>query len=486
MSEPAADTTARAWRAAIRDGGTTARDALEACLARIEAANPALNAFREITAERARARADAVDAGEISGPLAGVPVAVKDNLCTDFGTTTCCSRILEGFRSPYSATAVERLEAAGALVVGKTVMDEFAMGSSCEQSAAGACANPWDPERVPGGSSGGSAAAVAAGLCPLALGTDTGGSIRQPAAFCGALGLKPTYGRVSRWGLVAFASSLDQIGPIARSAEDAALLLDAIAGPDERDATCLPEPPPACADAVGAAPAAPRIGIPREYMRRENEAAVSDAVERAAERFRAAGAEIVDLSLPHTEYGIPTYYIVAPAEASSNLARYDGVRYGRRSPEAGDVASVYERSRAEGFGPEVQRRIMLGTFALSSGYHDAYYVRALKARRLIKRDFDAALTRCDAILCPTTPGVAFARGERTADPVRMYLSDIYTANANLAGLPAVHVPQGRSPEGLPVGVQLMAPAGAEPRLLGLAAALERAAGGPAPVSHAGR
>ncbi len=451
---------------AIRSRRVRAVDVVRDCLGRIAQRQAELNCFREVYEERSIAQAERVDERIARGehlreqPLAGVPIAIKDNIVTDFGTTACCSRMLEHYRSPFTATAAQRLIDAGAIIVGKTNMDEFAMGSSNEHSAFGPARNPHDAARVPGGSSGGSAAAVAASLVPGALGSETGGSVRQPAAMCGVVGVKPTYGMVSRYGLVAFGSSLDQIGPIARNVTDAALLLSVIAGPDRYDSTCL--------GAQGAPWSMPphlnepiqnlRLGYPRQYRKAENEPEVTDAVEGAIELYREMGAEIVDLDLPLLDYGIATYYIIAPAEASSNLSRYDGVRYGQRVvPEPGDdIDDLYARSRAEGFGPEVRRRIMLGTYVLSSGYYDQYYRRALQARRLIKEDFDRAFATCDAIIGPTAPSVAFPLGS-TPDPMSMYLNDVYTATTNVAGICGISIPAGfsqRYEKPLPLGLQI--------------------------------
>jgi aspartyl-tRNA(Asn)/glutamyl-tRNA(Gln) amidotransferase subunit A len=466
-------------RDAIAARKVSAVEAARAFLARIEQDNPRLHAYDEVYARRALERAQAVDEGRVGGLLAGVPVALKDNLCTDFGRTTCGSKMLADFRAPYTATAVARLEQAGAVVLGKTVMDEFAMGSSTENSAVGPARNPWDPARVPGGSSGGSAVAVAAGLCSAALGSDTGGSIRQPSAYCGVVGLKPTYGRVSRWGLVAFASSLDQIGPIGHSVADVALLLEVIGGHDPLDSTSADRPVPDYLQQLDEPLAGARIGLARQYLSDANEPAVAQAMDQAVAVFRDRGARIVEVDLPHTAYGIPTYYIVATAEASSNLARYDGVHYGHRSTEAQDLIDLYARSRAEGFGAEVKRRIMLGTYVLSSGYYDAYYLRALKARRLIRNDFDAAFTQCDAILCPTTTGPAFRFGAHSADPLAMYLNDVYTVNCNLAGIPGISLPMGftagdQGSPALPLGVQVFGPLFEEAKLLRIARMFEAA------------
>ncbi|MEN0019939.1 MAG: Asp-tRNA(Asn)/Glu-tRNA(Gln) amidotransferase subunit GatA [Planctomycetota bacterium] len=424
-------------------------------------------------------------------PMAGVPIAIKDNICQRVGTTTCASRMLEGYRSPFDATVIERLLAAGAVPVGKVNMDEFAMGSSCEQSAFGCTSNPWDGRRVPGGSSGGSAAAVAARMTPVSLGSDTGGSIRQPAGFCGVVGFKPTYGRVSRFGLVAFASSLDQIGPIGTTVEDVAMVTEVIAGFDERDATSAREAAlPGLTRDVRAAAASRtlkrdgrpvRIGVVKQGRSSDNDPAVTRAIGATASRLERLGAELIEVDLPMTDHGIAAYYVVAMAEASSNLARFDGVRYGHRG-ESDDLLGMYMRSRSEGFGPEVQRRIMLGTHVLSSGYYDAYYNRALKARRLIKRDYDRAFGKlgCAALLMPTSPGPAFEQGSKSsadADQLALYLEDVYTVGVNLAGLPAISMPGGMAEvdgKRLPVGVQLIGPAFADRELLCLAAMLEAA------------
>ena len=414
-------------------------------------------------------RTSAADAG----PLAGVPVAIKDNLCTLDHPTTCGSRILEGFRSPYEATVVRRLRSAGALVAGKTNLDEFAMGSSTENSAYGPSRNPWDRGRVPGGSSGGSAAAVAAGLVPAALGSETGGSVRQPAAFCGVVGTKPTYGRVSRYGLVAFASSLDQVGTFGRTVEDAALLLEVIAGEDEFDSTCSDRPVPRLMPELDKGIEGLVVGIPEEYFPDELDAGVRERCDAAIEALRAAGAEIRPVSLPHTKYAIPTYYIIAPAEASSNLARYDGARYGMRV-DAKSTVDMYRDTRSAGFGDEVKRRIMLGTYALSAGYYDQYYGRAQAVRRLITAEVrDVFAAGVDVLFTPTTPGPAFRFGERTDDPYQMYLADIFTVTANLAGIPGISVPIGKV-DGLPVGGQVLADRWGEPVMVRVAAALERA------------
>ncbi|MBX6362446.1 MAG: Asp-tRNA(Asn)/Glu-tRNA(Gln) amidotransferase subunit GatA [Gemmatimonadetes bacterium] len=454
----------------------------EACaeLIRSENGPGALNAFITFNFEGAEAAAAAVDASIAAGagalPLAGVPVALKDNICTLDFPTTCGSRILANYRSPFEATVVRRLRAAGAVVVGKTNMDEFAMGSSTENSAFGPTRNPHDRERVPGGSSGGSAAAVAAGFVPAALGSDTGGSVRQPAALCGVVGIKPTYGRVSRYGLVAFASSLDQIGTFGRSVEDAALLLEVIAGPDPFDSTSAPIEAPQLAESLEGGVQGLVVGVPREYFPPELDERVARLCRDALERLRAAGAEIRDVSLPHTRYAIPTYYVIAPAEASSNLARYDGVRYGVRALGAESTTSVYEETRQLGFGPEVKRRIMLGTYALSAGYYDEYYGTALRMRARIARDFtEVFASGVDVIFTPTTPSPAFRLGEKVGDPYQMYLSDIFTVTANLAGIPGLSLPIGRV-DGLPVGGQFLADRWDEATMIRAAAALERAMG----------
>ena len=463
-----------------------AEEAVRASLERVAGADAELGAFLQTFPERALARAREIDGAlaraERVGPLAGVPVAVKDNICTREGRTTCASRILEGYRSPFDATAVARLERAGAVVVGKTNLDEFAMGSSGENSAPGPTRNPWDTRRVPGGSSSGSAAAVAARLVPGALGSDTGGSIRQPGAYCGVVGLKPTYARVSRWGLVAFASSLDQIGPLAATVDDAGALLQAVAGHDPLDSTSADVPVPDLLTRDDDAGRPVRLGVPAELTAVGADPDVLEAFDRALAVLRDAGAETVEVALPRLEHGVAAYYLVAPAEASANLARYDGVRYGRRTePRPGDTLDdLYARSRAEGFGPEVKRRIMLGTYALSAGYYDQYYAAGLKTRRLIKADLDAAFgdgPACDAILTPTAPTPAFRLGEKTDDPVEMYRQDVFTVLANLAGIPAISVPMGfvtRDARELPVGLQIMAPAFEERRLLAIARRYEAA------------
>ena len=460
----------------VLSGGTTAAATVAAAADRIAAVDPRVKAFLHTGSKRSAGLAAKVDesvGGGARPPLAGVPVAVKDNLCVDGQPCTCASRMLAGFRPPYTATAVQRLLDAGAVPVGRTNMDEFAMGSSTENSVAGPSRNPWDLDRAPGGSSGGSAAAVAAGTVPIALGSDTGGSIRQPAAFCGVVGLKPTYGRVSRYGLVAFASSLDQIGPFAKTVRGAATALQAIAGHDPLDSTSLADPVPDYLTDLDEPLAGLRVGVVPEHYGLGLDDDVSAAVKEAVEVYRSLGAETVDVDLPHSKYSVATYYLIAPSEASSNLARYDGVHYGHRAKGFDSLEELYENSRGEGFGDEVKRRIMLGTYALSSGYYDAYYDRAMRVRRLIRRDYERAFAACDVIASPVTPTTAFAIGELADDPLAMYLSDVYTISANLAGIPAISLPCGFS-KGLPVGLQLLAPALAEPKLLRAARMYEAA------------
>lgn len=466
--------------AALADGSLTAVTLTERYLETIAARDRSIGAFLHVDREDALQQAARVDerrrAGKSMGLLAGIPVAIKDVLSTRGMPNTCGSRMLQGFRPPYDAHAIERLRGADAILLGRTNLDEFAMGSSCENSAYQVTRNPVDPTRTPGGSSGGSAAAVAAEMAPLALGTDTGGSIRQPAAFCGVVGLKPTYGRVSRYGLVAYASSLDQIGPFATDVTGAALLLEAIAGHDPRDSTSAPVPVEPYSQTVDQPLSGLRIGVPVEHFAEGLDAEVAAKVRAAIDVYRELGATIREVHLPHTKYSIATYYIVAPSEASSNLARYDGVHYGHRAAKFDDLVSMYATSRGEGFGAEVKRRIMLGVFALSKGYADKYYVKALQVRRLIRQDFDRAFADVDLIAGPVTPTPAFKLGEKTSDPLAMYLSDIYTISANLAGLPGLSLPCGTSSEGLPIGLQLLAPPFAEDRLLRAARMYERAAG----------
>jgi aspartyl-tRNA(Asn)/glutamyl-tRNA(Gln) amidotransferase subunit A len=464
-------------RAKISRGETTARAAALASLDAAEKLNETLNAFLEIDRAGALRRAEELDraaAADENQTLAGVPIAIKDNICVRGLQTSCGSRILGPYHAPYNATAVERLHAAGAVIVGKTNCDEFAMGSSNENSAFGPVRNPWDTLRVPGGSSGGSAAAVSAGIVPVALGSETGGSVRQPASLCGIVGLKPTYGRISRYGLVAFGSSLDQIGIFGRNARDIGRVLGVVAGRDPSDATTADVEVPDYAAEIGRGLDGARIGVPRELFGEGLDAEVRASVEAAIEAYRELGAEIVDVELPHAKYCIAVYYIIATAEASSNLARYDGVRYGHRTEDPEDLRQMYRRTRDEGFGAEVKRRIMLGTYVLSSGYYDAYYRKAQQVRTLIRQDFLQAFEKCDAIATPTTPTVAFLLGEKTDDPLSMYLNDIYTCTANLAGVPGISVPCGLSNEGLPIGLQLMGPYWSEGSLLRLAHAYERA------------
>jgi aspartyl-tRNA(Asn)/glutamyl-tRNA(Gln) amidotransferase subunit A len=462
----------------VQSGSMSATSVLEMSLDAIRARNDELNVFLYVDEQGALEAASSIDArvahGENVGPLAGVPVALKDNLCQDGIPTTCSSRILEGWRPPYNATVVDRLIAAGAVPVGKTNLDEFAMGSSTENSAFGPTRNPLNPSRVPGGSSGGSAAAVAADMTPLALGSDTGGSIRQPAALCGLVGMKPTYGLVSRYGLIAFASSLDQIGPLTKSVTDAAMLLEAIAGHDPMDSTSLPEPAPSLVAHVNDGVAGKRIGLVRELVDGADEDVVA-SVDRAVEALREAGATIVELSVPEFRLGLSAYYLIAPAEASSNLARFDGVRYGLRVNE-GDVTAMMEATRTAGFGEEVKRRIMLGTYALSAGYFDAYYGQALKVRTLTIDAFARAYQQADLLLGATTPSVAFEFGSKTSNPMAMYLSDVFTIPSNLSGEPAISVPFGTGEAGLPTGVQLLGPGRSEAQLFAAARVLEIANG----------
>ena len=459
-------------------GGASAREAVEAAVAAVAARNEELNVFLHVDAATALAEADAIDArvaaGEDPGILAGVPVAIKDNICQTGVPTTCSSKILEGWRPPYNATVIERLRAAGAIPFGKTNLDEFAMGSSTENSAYGPTRNPLDPSRVPGGSSGGSAAAVAANMTPLSLGSDTGGSIRQPAALCGLVGVKPTYGLVSRYGLIAFASSLDQIGPFAHSVTDAALLLEAISGHDPLDSTSLPEPAPSLVAHLNDGVAGKRVAWVRELVDGADESVVA-SVEKARDVLRDAGATIVELSIPELRLGLSAYYLIAPAEASSNLARYDGVRFGQRV-DGEDVTAMMEATRTAGFGAEVKRRIMLGTYALSAGYFDAYYGQALTVRTLMIEAFSRAYGEADMLLGATTPSVAFEFGSKTKDPMSMYLSDVFTIPTNLAGDAAISVPVGTGEAGLPIGVQLLGPGRSEASLFAAARVLEKAEG----------
>jgi len=486
------DLTAVELRDALAAGDVSAVEATKAYLDAIERVEPHIGAYNEVFADRACEQAARIDAaraaGDSLGPLAGVPIAVKDNMCTDWGKTTCSSKILADFHAPYTATAVARLQDAGAVIVGKCNMDEFAMGSSTENSGFAPTANPWDTTRVPGGSSGGSAAAVAARLCAASLGSDTGGSIRQPAAFCGVVGFKPTYGRVSRYGLVAYGSSLDQIGPVTHDVPDAALLTQAIAGHDPRDSTSVPRDVDDYLADLDVPVEGLRVGLPAEFFSDALDPEINAAVHMSAEAFGNAGATVVDVTLPHSRidvddegnlssYAVACYYIVAMAEASSNLARYDGVHYGHRTAErAGDIIEMYSKSRAEAFGEEVKRRIMLGTYTLSSGYYDAYYNKALKVRRLIRNDFDAAFEVCDVLLCPVAPTTAFKIGQKTADPLTMYLEDIYTISVNLAGLPGLSMPVCLSQWHLPIGMQLIGPPFSEKTVLRAARMYETASG----------
>ena len=477
---------------ALQVGELTSRKLTAACLARIDTLNPTLNAFISVSADAALAKADAVDskraAGETVGMLQGLPVGIKDNMCQAGVATTCGSRMLNNYRPPYDAHVVERLNAEDGVIVGKLNMDEFAMGSSTETSATGPTRNPWDTNHSPGGSSGGAAAAVAAGMVPLALGSDTGGSIRQPASFCGVVGMKPTYGRVSRYGLVAFASSLDQIGPFARDVHGAALLLQVISGHDRRDTTSVDCKVPTYSVQHSQSLAGLRIGIVDEHYGEGLDDEVEACVRGAIAGLESAGATVRTVELPHAKYSVATYYLIAPCEASSNLARYDGIHYGHRTENFDSkndgLVDLYCRSRAEGFGAEVKRRIMLGTFALSAGYYDAYYLKALKVRRRIREDFDKAFADVDVIAGPVAPTPAFRIGEKMNDPLAMYLSDIYTIGANLSGIPGISVPCGLTSAGLPIGLQFQAPAFSETTLLQAAAMAEtaREAIGACPVS----
>ncbi|QDU88663.1 Glutamyl-tRNA(Gln) amidotransferase subunit A [Pirellulimonas nuda] len=500
------DTSARHQLHALVRGDVTALELTQQHLARIAELDPTIGAFLSTSDEPALAQAEAVDLeraqGAPVGPLAGLPIAIKDNLCDSDQLTTCASRMLEGFSPPYDSTVVARLKAESAVLIGRTNLDEFAMGGSTENSAFQQTRNPRDPERSPGGSSGGSAACVAAGMAPLAIGSDTGGSIRQPAALCGIVGLKPTYGRISRYGLVAFASSLDQVGPMGRTVEDVALLLDAISGHDPLDSTSLPLPPTACHTTVNEPLAGLKIGLVPEHFAKGLDGEIDAAVRAAIDAYRSLGAKVIEVELPHSRFAVATYYVIAPCEASSNLARYDGIHYGYRADEAavaqelaaerkallaaGDTRAadgldsnlvrLYRRSRSEAFGPEVKRRIMIGTYALSAGYYDAYYLKALKVRRLIRQDYDAAFEKVDLIAGPCTPSPAFKLGELASDPLAMYLLDLYTVGANLAGLPAISLPCGETASGLPIGLHLTAPALEEDRLLRAARMYELARG----------
>ena len=468
------------WRQQLESGEVSARELTDQHLSRIADVEPSLHAYLEVTADRARADADRIDAARSAGedlpPLAGVPLAIKDNLCTKGVATTCASRMLEGFVPPYESTVTGKLWDAGAVLLGKTNLDEFAMGGSTETSAFGPTANPWNLDHVPGGSSGGSAAAVASGGCMASLGSDTGGSIRQPASFCGVVGLKPTYGRISRYGLVAFASSLDQVGPFTSNVADAAALLQVMAGHDPRDSTSLKAPVPDYSADLTKSIKGLKVGLVRECFEQEGlDPEVKASVMAAAEQLQALGAELVDVSCPRFSDGIATYYVIAPSEASANLARYDGVKYGYRAQDADSLAAMTARSRAEGFGSEVQRRILIGTYALSAGYVDAYYKKAQQVRTLIRRDFDAAYQSVDVLLTPTAPTPSFRKGAHADDPLAMYLADLLTIPANLAGLPAISVPCGFNAAGLPIGVQLIGNVLEESRLLQVAHQYEQAA-----------
>ncbi|MFB3925072.1 MAG: Asp-tRNA(Asn)/Glu-tRNA(Gln) amidotransferase subunit GatA [Syntrophales bacterium] len=460
----------------FKRGEITSREVTESVFRRIEAVEGKVHSYitllKDSAMEEARVADGSIRRGEIR-PLTGIPVALKDILCTKGIKTTCGSRILYNYIPPYDATVVKKLKAAGAVFVGKTNMDEFAMGSSTETSYFGLTKNPWDLERIPGGSSGGSASAVAADECIAAIGSDTGGSIRQPAALCGVVGMKPTYGRVSRYGLIAFASSLDQIGPFAKDVEDCAIMMNAIAGYDPMESTSVPVDVPDYRSFTGKDISGWTLGIPREYFIKGIDPEVLSAVKKAIGVLESLGAECVDISLPHTEYCLAVYYIIAPAEASSNLARYDGVKYGYRAKDARDLLEMYKKTRSEGFGAEVKRRIMLGTYSLSSGYYDAYYRKASQVRTLIKRDFEDAFRKCDVVVTPTTPTPAFKVGEKTDDPLQMYLSDIFTISANLAGIPGISVPCGYSGTGLPIGLQFLAGHFQEGKLIQIASAYER-------------
>jgi aspartyl-tRNA(Asn)/glutamyl-tRNA(Gln) amidotransferase subunit A len=454
----------------------------QAALDRIQLLEPKLHSFLHITADQALAQAKQVDAklaaGEVIGPLAGIPIGIKDNMCTQGIATTCASKILENFVPPYESTVTAKLAEAGAVIVGKTNLDEFAMGGSTENSAFGMTANPWDLARIPGGSSGGSAAAVAAGECVVSLGSDTGGSIRQPAALCGVVGMKPTYGLVSRYGLVAFASSLDQIGPFGRSVEDAAILLKEIAGHDPKDSTSLkveiPDYPSLLKPELGNKSRKFRVGVIKETLGEGVDPAIEQAVMQAVEQFKALGAEIQEISCPQFRYGVAAYYIIAPSEASANLARYDGVKYGFRTANPSNLMDMYTKTRAQGFGPEVKRRIMIGTYTLSAGYYDAYYLKAQKVRTLIKQDFEQAFAKVDVLISPTSPTTAFKAGEKTDDPLGMYLLDLMTIPVNLAGLPGLSLPCGFDPQGLPIGLQIIGNVLREDLVLQAAYAYEQA------------
>jgi aspartyl-tRNA(Asn)/glutamyl-tRNA(Gln) amidotransferase subunit A len=477
MSSAIIGATAPQLLSGMESGDWTAVDVTTAFLGQIQDHDDRIKAFLHVDRADVIRQAEAIDQkrreGQSLGRLAGLPIALKDVVCTRGQPTTCASRILENFVPPYDAEIVRRLRGADAVLIGKTNMDEFAMGSSTENSAFQTTRNPWDTERAAGGSSGGSAASVAAGMSPLAIGSDTGGSIRQPAGFCGIVGLKPTYGRVSRYGLIAYASSLDQLGPMANDVAGAALLLEVIAGHDPCDSTSVDRPVPAYTLTVEQPLSGLRIGLPAEYFAAGLDPEVEAVVQAAADLYQSLGAVLVDVSLPHSKYSVATYYLIAPSEAASNLARYDGVHYGHRAERFDGLIDMYATSRGEGFGHEVKRRIMLGNYALSAGYYDAYYLKALKVRRLIRADFDRAFEACDLLLSPVTPTPAFKVGELIDDPLAMYLSDIYTISANLAGLPGISIPAGISDAGLPIGFQLLGPPFAEEKLLRAARMFER-------------
>ena len=471
--------SAKELRDRIASGQVSSIDATKGVFERIKRFEPTIGAYISTFEDKALKAAADVDrriaAGQTLGQLAGVPIAVKDNMCTTFGATTCASKILENFHAPYNATVVEKLLAADAVIIGKANMDEFAMGSSTENSGLKRTVNPWDTSRVPGGSSGGPAAAMAAGLCFAAIGSDTGGSIRQPASFCGVVGLKPTYGRVSRYGLVAYGSSLDQIGPVTRTVTDTALIMNVIAGHDSADSTSVDETTaPVCdyLEKLDEPVEKLKIAIVPEFNAGADEQ-VQKALSDAIDIYKKLGAEIIEITMPHLDYAIAAYYIIATAEASSNLARYDGVHYGHRTENPQDYVEVYSKSRAEAFGKEVKRRIMLGTYALSSGYYDAYYLKALKVRNLIRGDFTNAFEKCDCIMMPVAPTTAFKIGEKVNDPLQMYLSDIYTIAVNLAGIPGISIPCGFDDKNLPIGLQILAPAFAEDKLLRIARMFEQ-------------
>lgn len=464
--------------AALEAGDTTSVMITQAVINRTAAVEDKVKAFLSSDAEDALAQARVADerrtAGQSLGPLDGIPIGIKDTLAVAGQPLRCASKMLENYVSPFDATCIAKLREAGAIIYGRLNMDEFAMGSSTENSAYQTTANPWDLETIPGGSSGGSAAALAAGQAIATIGTDTGGSIRQPAALCGVVGMKPTYGLVSRYGLVAFASSLDQVGPFSRTVEDAALLLQAMLGKDPLDSTSIaPQGETDYATALREKKGPWKLGVPKEFFGEGIDPEVKAQIEKAIDWYKAQGSEIIEISLPHSDLSVPVYYIVATAEASSNLARFDGVRYGHRSPEANDALSLFTKTRGEGFGDEVKRRIILGTYVLSSGYYDAYYLRAQKVRTLIRRDFEDAFEKVDAILTPTSPTPAFRRGERSDDPLAMYLSDVYTISVNLAGLPAISVPAGFTESGLPIGLQVIGPAFGEADMFAVAQAFEQ-------------